>query len=207
METPDHLPADLPHGDPTRNDVSTATVAVLGVLGSVMTFALIVGLMVVFNQEQNREEYAKQVNYQPQQVADLTHQQMGRLTEVRWVDRQKGIATVPIDRAMAALVDEIRSGDWQPPQGPPPDQPPAASQPLGEQPGQPAAGAAQGSNPATSASGASNAEPNEAPSAGASDAAGQDGAAASVKPAETAESGDGSDSAPKPPVSGEGGES
>ncbi|MCL4191134.1 MAG: hypothetical protein KJZ87_05275 [Thermoguttaceae bacterium] len=129
MDHTGHQPPDLPHSDPTRNDVNTATLAVLGTLGGLLTFAIIVLVTVVFNQVQNREEYAKQVNYQPQQIADLVHDQMGRLTEVRWVDRQKGIVTIPIDRAMVAVVNEIREGTWKAPQGPPPDQPAADRQP------------------------------------------------------------------------------
>ncbi len=129
MDHTGHQPPDLPHSDPTRNDVNTATLAVLGTLGGLLTFAIIVLVTVVFNQVQNREEYAKQVNYQPQQIADLVHDQLGRLTEVRWVDRQKGIVAIPIDRAMVAVVNEIRGGTWKAPQGPPPDQPAADRQP------------------------------------------------------------------------------
>lgn len=129
MDHTGHQPSDLPHSDPTRNDVSTATLAVLGTLGGLLTFAIIVLVTVVFNQVQNREEYAKQVNYQPQQVADLAHDQLGQLTEVRWVDRQKGIVAIPIDRAMVAVVNEIREGTWKAPQGPPPDKPSADGQP------------------------------------------------------------------------------
>lgn len=129
MDRTGQQPPDLPHSDPTRNDVNTATLAVLGTLGGLLTFAIIVLVTVVFNQVQNREEYSKQVNYQPQQIADLVHDQMGRLTEVRWVDRQKGIVAIPIDRAMVAVVNEIRGGTWKAPQGTPPDQPAADRQP------------------------------------------------------------------------------
>lgn len=192
MDHTGHHPPDLPHSDPTRNDVNTATLAVLGTLGGLLTFAIIVLVTVVFNQVQNREEYSKQVNYQPQQIADLVHDQMGRLTEVRWIDRQKGIVTIPIDRAMVAVVNEIREGTWKAPQGPPPDQPAADRQPD-------AAPDAEGGGPTTGAE--SNPRPPEDGAqndAAAPKSSGQDESVQVAPPTAPAEGDAGGPTAPPP---------
>ncbi len=185
MGSTGHQPPDLPHSDPTRNDVSTAALAVLGTLGGLLTFAIIVLVTVVFNQVQNREEYVKQVNYQPQQIADLTHDQLGRLTEVRWVDRQKGVVAIPIDRAMVAVVNEIRGGTWDAPQGPPPDQPAADRQPEAAPEAQAGSSAGAESDPQSPKDGARD----EAAAPESSRDAGQDEAVQTAQPAAPAEGG------------------
>ncbi len=77
---------------------------VVGVIGVILLFVLIVGLQTLFYVAQRAEERRKVVAVAPEELRSLEASQLTILEEYRWVDRGKGIVGIPIDRAMELLV-------------------------------------------------------------------------------------------------------
>jgi len=95
---------------PSHEDVKTPIIALVGFLGALVTFALVVFLTVVFywvEADLRRERYVEQ----PWEDLERTvASQRARLVEYRWVDRRNGTVAVPIDRAMELVVREMQVG-------------------------------------------------------------------------------------------------
>lgn len=98
---------------PAYEDVRTSTLALVGLLGAILTFAVVVLLMVVYYRVSARERYEKQISQAPAELSNLVANQQARLAEYRWVDQQKGVVTIPIDRAMQLVVSELSSNAGQ----------------------------------------------------------------------------------------------
>lgn len=94
---------------PAYEDVRTSTLALVGLLGAILTFAVVVLVMVVYYRVSARERYEKQISQAPAELSNLVANQQARLAEYRWVDQQKGVVTIPIDRAMQLVVSELSS--------------------------------------------------------------------------------------------------
>jgi hypothetical protein len=92
-----------------HDDVNTLAVAVVGIVGAIMVFVVIVGLQVWFYNLQEVETYKKVVSVQPQEYSSLVAEQEARLNSYRWIDRDKGIVAIPIERAAELVVHELSS--------------------------------------------------------------------------------------------------
>ncbi len=90
-----------------QDELNTSAVALVGFVGAIVLFAVIVVLMVVFHQVEARQEYAKDTSQAYAQVSRLAADQQGRLAGYGWVDEEDGVARIPIDRAMDLLVAEL----------------------------------------------------------------------------------------------------
>ena len=118
----------------TQNDVSTPTIAVVGFLGTVLLFALIVLLVVIYYRVQTGEEFVKDVSQPPVEVSQLAARQRANLAEYRLLDKEKQVYAIPIGRAMARVVARRRAD----PEGPPgtdatgPSAAAAATEPSGQ---------------------------------------------------------------------------
>lgn len=127
-------------------DVRTSTLALVGLLGAILTFAVVVLVMVVYYRVSAQERYQKQISQAPAELSNLVANQQAKLTEYRWVDQQKGVVTIPIDRAMQLVVAELSSeAGSKPSRRPEPASDVDASKP--EAPSRPA-GTASGNTPA-----------------------------------------------------------
>lgn len=82
---------------------TTAKVAVLGTIVLVILFVFIQGL---YGRTMRKEFNRKVVSEQPLELRDLRVKQMKALEQTGWVDREKGIVAIPIERAMALLAAE-----------------------------------------------------------------------------------------------------
>lgn len=91
---------------PQYDDVKSATIAFVGLIVAILTFAVMILAMVVYYQASARERYEKQISQAPEELATVTANQQARLAEYRWVDQSKGIVAIPIDRAMGLVVAE-----------------------------------------------------------------------------------------------------
>jgi len=89
---------------PEYDDVKSETVALVGLIVAILTFALVILVMVVYYQASARERYEKQIRQAPEELATVTATQQARLAEYRWVDQPKGVVAIPIDRAMDLVV-------------------------------------------------------------------------------------------------------
>jgi hypothetical protein len=88
------------------NDVRTTNVAIAGLLGAIVTFALIVLLQVLYFRYQTAQEQTKQVDQPCVELASLVARQQELLNHYAWVDPQKKIAAIPIRRAMQLVLAE-----------------------------------------------------------------------------------------------------
>jgi hypothetical protein len=113
----------------TEDDLNTSAIALVGLIGTILVFATVVLLTVVFYQVEARQQHEKDINQQPAQVAKLTADQQGRLASYGWVDREEKVAHIPISRAMDLVVAEIaRDPGAASPEPPAPEQKAAPAQ-------------------------------------------------------------------------------
>lgn len=99
------------------DDINTPMVALVGFLGSILVFAIVVFLSVLYVSAQEQQEYAKNVAQPYTELENLRSAQRIKLVEYRWVDQAKHVVAIPIDRAMQLVVDEYRSENRSAPQG------------------------------------------------------------------------------------------
>jgi hypothetical protein len=89
------------------DDVNTPKIALIGVVGALVVFVMIVALQVWFYHLQEIEIYKKDISQTPEEISSLLAQQQGQLYGYRWVDAKKKIAAVPIDVAMKLVVRDL----------------------------------------------------------------------------------------------------
>jgi uncharacterized membrane protein YhfC len=88
-----------------RNDDpdASATIA-FGIVGAILIFVLIVALQALFYRAENQEFQRKVVSQAPEELSRVVAEQQQQLSSYRWIDSAKGIAAIPIDRAMELTV-------------------------------------------------------------------------------------------------------
>ena len=93
----------------THDDLNTPAIAVVGFVGAIVVLAIILLLMIVFHQVEARQERrrAEDVDKVYMQVSDLVTKQEGKLADYGWVSQEKGIARIPITRAMDLVVADL----------------------------------------------------------------------------------------------------
>lgn len=92
----------------SKDDVRAAPMVIVGIVGAILLFAVIVGLSALFLSVQQSEEEKKAQSQGPGELRRLRAEQIQSLSEYRWVDAENGIVAVPIDRAMDLVVREAR---------------------------------------------------------------------------------------------------
>lgn len=98
-----------------QDDIKTSTIALIGFVGAIVIFAIIILLQVVYYAAAARQVQAKDVDQQYAALEDKLTNQQAKLSGYRWVDRNQGIIAVPIERAMELTVRDIVAGKMQPP--------------------------------------------------------------------------------------------
>ena len=89
-----------------EQDVKATPVVLVGIVSAILLFVAIVGLSALFLKVQRAEIEAKQETQGPGEFRRLKADQLLSLGEYRWVDPEKKIVAVPIERAMELLVRE-----------------------------------------------------------------------------------------------------
>jgi len=82
------------------------TASLLGVVGSILLFALIVLITYVYNQPP--EPDAAIIENRLSSLSELEAQMEEAATGYAWVDRQKGLVRIPIDRAVELATERLR---------------------------------------------------------------------------------------------------
>lgn len=91
------------------DDPDVPASAVVGILGAILLFVIIVGLQALFYQMEDRE-LARKVYDQPYEaLQQLDADQLETLNSYGWVDPQQRIAHIPIDRAMELVVEDSKA--------------------------------------------------------------------------------------------------
>jgi hypothetical protein len=97
----EHEPHGLPADPPDPDVLTTATVGIVGTILVILSVVVVQGLY----ESVNRSEFQRKiVNEAPGELNQLRAAQQRKLHATEWVDRQHGIVTIPIERAMALLV-------------------------------------------------------------------------------------------------------
>ncbi len=98
------MPQDLvPHDDP-----SAGPTVIVGGVSLLLLFALIVALEALHRTAAESEFQRKVVAERPVELRQVQADQRTTLSTYRWLDRAQGVATIPIDRAMALVIEEHR---------------------------------------------------------------------------------------------------
>ncbi len=87
-------------------DPNTPATVLVGVVGAILTFVVIVLVQAVFyNAEAQTVSRINQGD--PRQLSRLRAQELEAINAYGWKDRKKGVVTIPIDRAMELVVREL----------------------------------------------------------------------------------------------------
>ena len=88
------------------DDPDVPASAVVGIVGAILLFVIIVGLQALFYRMEG-QELARKVYDQPyQELQQLDADQLEVLNSYGWTDQQAQIARIPIERAMQLVVEE-----------------------------------------------------------------------------------------------------
>lgn len=88
------------------DDLDTTMIAFVGVVGTIITFFLVFAVAALSQSFEKAETEVKVVEV-PEVTSDsILANQAAALTEYRWIDQDKNIVAVPIDRAMEIVVQE-----------------------------------------------------------------------------------------------------
>lgn len=90
-----------------HDDTNTPTIALLGFLGAISVFAIIVLLEVVYYHVAAQQEYQKDISQPYVELSNVLQEQQARLETYRWVDEKKKIVAIPIQRAMDLVVGDL----------------------------------------------------------------------------------------------------
>ncbi len=87
-------------------DPNTTWTATIGVVGAILVFVIVVFLQAIFYRVQSSEIQQKVYSEIPETLAALRADQQGQLNSYHWVDKEKGVAAIPIDIAMQQTIAE-----------------------------------------------------------------------------------------------------
>ncbi|MCC6124863.1 MAG: hypothetical protein IT426_07875 [Pirellulales bacterium] len=88
-------------------DLNTTKIALIGFIATVLVFAVILLMIVLFHREMSELQQTKVIDRPAVEFATLTSSQQGELTTYRWIDREKKIVQIPIKQAMEIVAKEI----------------------------------------------------------------------------------------------------
>lgn len=88
-------------------DPNTPVTVVIGIVGAILTFVVIIALQAVFFQVERAELRRKSDEAQPEDLARFRAEQAELLHGYRWVDQSAGVVAIPIGRAMELVVREL----------------------------------------------------------------------------------------------------
>src|SRR3990172_9852623 len=91
------------------SDPSAYGTIVVGFVGAILTVAIIIGLQALFYSVEQEENVEKVYSQSAEELAHLRAEQLELLNSYRWIDREKGVVGIPIDRAMEMTVQEINT--------------------------------------------------------------------------------------------------
>ncbi len=116
MDDHDQIKTESPAGPaiepspPLASDVETPTIALVGFLGAIVIVAILFALQVVYYRAAAAQYRIKDVDPPIVELQQALTAQQAKLTQYRWIDQAKGVAAIPIDRAMEIVVREMASG-------------------------------------------------------------------------------------------------
>jgi hypothetical protein len=92
-----------------QDNPTTSTTLVVGFVGAILTFVVIVALEAMYYHFEKAETQAKNADFTPASLTQLRAEQQEQLQTIGWIDREKGIVRIPIDVAKNVVRREMRS--------------------------------------------------------------------------------------------------
>jgi hypothetical protein len=89
------------------NDLNTPMIALVGLLGALVTFVVIVALQVLYYTAANSHNQRNVIQAPTTESDSLVAEQEVKLTRFGWINRDKKQVAIPIDRAMELVVREL----------------------------------------------------------------------------------------------------
>jgi hypothetical protein len=89
-----------------EDDPRAPMTAVVAITGAILVFVIVVALQAWFYAAEESEIREKVVNRPPEELSRLRTEQVEQITTYRWIDSGKGVAAIPIDRAMELTIRE-----------------------------------------------------------------------------------------------------
>jgi hypothetical protein len=93
-----------------EKDISARPVLLVGIVSVILLVVVGVGLSALFLGMQETEAERKAGEQGPRQLRRIREEQRRSLEEYRYVDKEKGIVSIPIERAMEEVVREAAGG-------------------------------------------------------------------------------------------------
>ncbi|HSL16456.1 MAG TPA: hypothetical protein VLB51_00955 [Methylomirabilota bacterium] len=90
------------------DDPNVAASAVVGIIGAIVLFVLIVLLQTWFYRAEADERFRKIYSQPYQELQKLDNEQRERLTSYGWISEGDGVAHIPIERAMDLIAGEAK---------------------------------------------------------------------------------------------------
>ena len=87
-------------------DPNVPATVVVGVVGAILLFVVVVLLQAVFYSAERAENQVKVVAPASEELASLRASQLEVLHSYRWIDQPNGVVGIPIERAMELVVRE-----------------------------------------------------------------------------------------------------
>ncbi|MBL8148805.1 MAG: hypothetical protein JNN15_02630 [Blastocatellia bacterium] len=133
-----------------REEPQSNKIAILVILGSILLVVIIGALEYYFEYIKNEQMYTNVLSKQSDQLREVRAKEDTDLNSYKYVNKEKGVVQIPIERSMEVLIKEAEQGTLQKSTLLVPVVPPA--QPGADQSAQPAAGSSPANT--TPASGA-----------------------------------------------------
>jgi hypothetical protein len=88
-------------------DLNTPMIAVVGLLGTLLTIILILIVQVLYYTASNQGEIEKVIKAPTTASDSLLAEQEVKLTRYGWINRENKLVAIPIERAMEVVVREL----------------------------------------------------------------------------------------------------
>jgi hypothetical protein len=92
-----------------QRDPDSPMVLLVGFVGSILLFAVVVALVAIYQQVEQQQLQDKVYNVVPQELSQLQAKQRAQLNGYRHLPGDDGRVALPIERAMALSVDELNA--------------------------------------------------------------------------------------------------
>lgn len=100
-----------------HSDPSSSITVLIGVVGTILLVATVVGLEAVYYNTERVEFERKVVAEAPEELRSIRADQLKNLNAYEWVNRASGTVRIPIDRAMQLVVQEANARTAPAPNG------------------------------------------------------------------------------------------
>jgi len=90
------------------DDPNVAASAVVGVIGAIVLFVVIVLLQTWFYKAEEDERYRKVYSQPYEELQKADNEQLERLGSYGWISEGDGVVHIPIDRAMQLVAEQDR---------------------------------------------------------------------------------------------------